>query len=103
LGVSAADQSLKNVGMTDLLDTPQGVLALQPINCGLNRGIGRAITLRESFLYFANGARPTGPKDLHNLEFQFGQLGQLHWKQLSSSAILLYAYVFCKIGSGSAQ
>src|SRR5580692_8615443 len=82
--------------MADLLDPPQGLLSLQTINRGLNGGIGRASALREGFLNFANGARPTSPEHLHNLEFQLGELGQLHREQLSSYVRLLYEYVFCK-------
>jgi len=70
LGGVARDQRFEDMGVADLARAAQRLLGLQPVNHGLDGGVGGPVLGGEAFLDLADGRRPAVPQDLHDLEFQ---------------------------------
>ena len=65
----ARDDCLKDVGVPDLSDAAYGALFFQPVDNGLNAGVGWPVCLRKRFLNFANGEASALPEFIHDLYF----------------------------------
>src|SRR5581483_5845351 len=68
----------EDVGVADLLDSPHGILALEPIDGRLHRCIRRTSGLGESFLDLSNGNGAPFPEGLHYLQLEFGEFRCRH-------------------------
>jgi hypothetical protein len=78
LSGGAGDDGLENVGVADLLDAPDGVLALEPVHGRLNRGVGGPTGLGKGLLDLTDRRRSPGPEDVHDLQLEFRQAARGH-------------------------
>ncbi len=62
LGLGPRDGGFEDVGIADAFGDARGFLLFEPVDGGLDGGVGRAILLGEGFLDFADGAGPAGPE-----------------------------------------
>src|SRR5271168_85426 len=68
----------KNMEVAHFLDAAQSLLSFQPIDGGLNGGVGWPVAFWKCLLDLADGSGAAGPQRIHDLKLEFGQLGLSH-------------------------
>ena len=72
------DGGFEDVRVADFLHAAQRQFAFQPINGGLDGGIGGPAMLGKSLLDLADGEKAVGPERLHDLELELGEFWMRH-------------------------